>query len=244
MCFFSATLHSPQITELAKQICTNPTWVDLKGHDSVPDTVHHVLYRVDPERDLHYCVSSPHPACTDNMHSLAGKKRSSSAVLRTPEERSQAVKEIKQHVLLKLIDAYEVCCLFIFCRRAHLALMQMLSTYKSPSIQFSSINFLTVLLIVAQMSQCIVFCRTNLDCTNLEDFLCAYSGVEKFRGKRESGKEGKYSCCVMAGNYDVKLYVFLLYNAYIEVLSCLRHLDETLVDCFYRVVSFLFRICS
>jgi len=114
VCFFSATLHSPHITELAKQICTNPTWVDLKGHDSVPDTVHHVLYRVDPERDLHYCVSSPHPACTDNMHSLAGKKRSSSAVLRTPEERSQAVKEIKQHVLLKLIDAYEVCvCMFL-----------------------------------------------------------------------------------------------------------------------------------
>ncbi len=55
------------------------------------------------------------------------------------------------------------------------------------------------------MSQCIVFCRTNLDCTNLEDFLCAYSGVEKFRGKRESGKEGKYSCCVMAGIYVVKL---------------------------------------
>ena len=100
--------------------------------------------------------------------------------------------------------------------------MQMLPTYKSHSKYFSDINFFIILLTVAQMSQCIVFCRTNLDCTNLEDFLCAYSGVEKFRGKRESGKEGKYSCCVMAGNYDVKLYAFLLCNAYMGVLSCLR----------------------
>jgi len=110
VCFFSATLHSPQITELAKQICTNPTWVDLKGQDSVPDTVHHVLYRVHPERDLHHCAAAAHPACTDNMHSLIGHKRlgGANSVVRSPEERSQAVKEIKQHVLLKLIDAYEV----------------------------------------------------------------------------------------------------------------------------------------
>ena len=53
----------------------------------------------------------------------------------------------------------------------------------------------------AQMSQCIVFCRTNVDCGALEEFLCALNGTgaQKFRGKRESGKEGRYSCCVMAG---------------------------------------------
>ena len=39
VCFFSATLHSPQITSLAEQICHNPAWVDLKGNDTVPDTV-------------------------------------------------------------------------------------------------------------------------------------------------------------------------------------------------------------
>ena len=39
VCFFSATLHSPEITRLADQICHNPTWVDLKGDDTVPDTV-------------------------------------------------------------------------------------------------------------------------------------------------------------------------------------------------------------
>jgi hypothetical protein len=41
------------------------------------------------------------------MHS-APLKKSASDVNWTSEERSQAVKEIKQHMLLKLIDAYEV----------------------------------------------------------------------------------------------------------------------------------------
>jgi len=33
-CFFSATLHSPQIAELAATVCHHPTWVDLKGRDA------------------------------------------------------------------------------------------------------------------------------------------------------------------------------------------------------------------
>ena len=28
-----------------------PTWVDLKGQDSVPETVHHVVCYVDPNSD-------------------------------------------------------------------------------------------------------------------------------------------------------------------------------------------------
>jgi hypothetical protein len=52
------------------------------------------------------------------------------------------------------------------------------------------------------MSQCIVFCRTNVDCNALEEYLNSYSaggGRQGFRGKVESGKENKYSCCVLAG---------------------------------------------
>lgn len=56
MCFFSATLHSPDIGRLSELICDRPTWVDLKGRDSVPDTVHHVVVRVDP--DTHASDSS------------------------------------------------------------------------------------------------------------------------------------------------------------------------------------------
>lgn len=51
VCFFSATLHSPEIAKLADSICDRPTWVDLKGRDTVPQTVHHVVVRVDPDKD-------------------------------------------------------------------------------------------------------------------------------------------------------------------------------------------------
>ena len=35
VCFFSATLHAPEIKELGNRLCHRPTWVDLKGKDHV-----------------------------------------------------------------------------------------------------------------------------------------------------------------------------------------------------------------
>jgi len=49
------------------------------------------------------------------------------------------------------------------------------------------------------MSQCLIFCRTNVDCNNLEQFLISYGGGQKFRPDAETGKENPYSCCVLAG---------------------------------------------
>lgn len=45
-----------------------PSWLDLKGQDSVPDTVHHVVVLVDPRTDqswknLNICIR------TDGVHS-------------------------------------------------------------------------------------------------------------------------------------------------------------------------------
>lgn len=40
---FSATLHSPEITSIAEKICKFPTWVDLKGKESVPEVPSLVL---------------------------------------------------------------------------------------------------------------------------------------------------------------------------------------------------------
>lgn len=50
--FFSATLHTPEVKQMIEQITTRPIWVDLKGKDSVPDTVHHVVYRINPREKL------------------------------------------------------------------------------------------------------------------------------------------------------------------------------------------------
>jgi ATP-dependent RNA helicase DDX1 len=151
VCFFSATLHSPEITELASKICYNPTWVDLKGVDSVPDTVHHVIYRIDTIRDSTLLKTCRTKAITDGVHTNDNKD--------TADVNSQQLKEIKMQVLLGIIDKFK-------------------------------------------MSQCIIFCRTNVDCDNLETFLCNHGGGSKFREKKESGKENEYSCCVLAGMRD------------------------------------------
>lgn len=39
----SATLHNFEVKKLADSIMHFPTWVDLKGQDAVPETVHHVV---------------------------------------------------------------------------------------------------------------------------------------------------------------------------------------------------------
>lgn len=169
VCFFSATLHSAEITDLASKLCVNPTWVDLKGVDSVPDTVHHAVCRVDPMRDAGLLAAGVcrGTAVTDGVHvakteAKAGAKAEAEAGVKggagaTAEEiNSQLIKEIKYQVLLGIVDKF-------------------------------------------QMSQCMIFCRTNLDCDNLESFLNVVGGGRQFAGKVEKGKENPYSCCVLAG---------------------------------------------
>jgi len=102
VCFFSATLHSPAITELAAKLCVNPTWVDLKGVDSVPETVHHVVFRVNLARDAHLLESGKTQAVTDGIHDPVPKLKAER------ELSSQRLKEIKMHVLVGIIDKFQV----------------------------------------------------------------------------------------------------------------------------------------
>ena len=44
-----------------------PTWVDLKGEDAVPETVHHVVVMVDPQKDKSWMNLRTHIE-TDGVH--------------------------------------------------------------------------------------------------------------------------------------------------------------------------------
>eukprot|EP01036_Dinobryon_divergens_P027134 gene27134-35856_t len=106
VCFFSATLHSPQIHELSRRVCVNPTWVDLKGFESLPEAVHHVVYRVDPsvapqDVDLKACQVR---AITDGVHEPSSD---GSFSLEKDEALSQELKELKQQLLVRIIDKYQ-----------------------------------------------------------------------------------------------------------------------------------------
>eukprot|EP00903_Cladosiphon_okamuranus_P009582 g9124.t1 len=152
VCFFSATLHSPEIAKLADTLCDRPTWVDLKGRDTVPQTVHHVVVRVDPDKG-------------GEVEAVPGKAgvraRTDGAAVGVGSEgreaeRAERLKRMKPQVLLGVVEALG-------------------------------------------MDQALIFCRTNLDCDLLEEFLTEVGGGKRFTGHQESGNQNAFSCCVLAG---------------------------------------------
>ncbi|KAF7494753.1 ATP-dependent RNA helicase Ddx1 [Sarcoptes scabiei] len=107
----SATLHNFDVKKLAEKLMFFPTWVDLKGEDSVPDTVHHVVLRVDPRKDQHWQgIKNSIP--TDGVHDrdIYNYKNPNQETL------SQAIKILKADYIVKAIDALKIDCAIIFCR--------------------------------------------------------------------------------------------------------------------------------
>lgn len=128
----SATLHNFDVKKLAQQLMYFPMWIDLKGEDSVPDTVHHVVFRIDPRKDFSY-KNLKDLFQTDGVHQKDHVNnvlfnQQQGAILERPEELSEAVKLMKFYYTLKAIEALK-------------------------------------------MDQGIIFCRTKLDCDNLDEFM-------------------------------------------------------------------------
>ncbi|VDM42307.1 unnamed protein product [Toxocara canis] len=121
----SATLHNFDVKKLADRMMHFPQWVDLKGQDTVPDTVHHVVCMVDAKNDRMWIRIKPQDRIqTDGMHANDEIRPGSDY----PETISEGTKILKGEYVLRAI-------------RQH------------------------------NMDQGIIFCRTKLDCDNLERFL-------------------------------------------------------------------------
>ena len=109
MCF-SATLHTPVIRTLAAELMQHPTWVDLKGHDLLPATVHHAAVRIDP-RVLRVDKSRP-VFKADRVH----KKDRVRVGGPTDADASHTIKLLKVQILVDLIDTYAMDQAIVFCR--------------------------------------------------------------------------------------------------------------------------------
>ena len=140
----SATLHAFEVKKMAEKLMYFPTWVDLKGQDSVPDTVHHVVVPVDPRADPGWS-SYRSPVTTDGVH--AGDQ--TGARVNSPESLSEAVKLMKAEYCVRAI-------------REH------------------------------QMDHGIIFCRTKVDCDNLENYLNQVGGGWK--------NNTQFSCVCLHGD--------------------------------------------
>ncbi|KAH8867728.1 ATP-dependent RNA helicase DDX1 [Schistosoma japonicum] len=127
----SATLHSVDVKRLANKLMHFPVWIDLKGQDSVPETVHHVVCLVDPITDTSWkeLMKSNNHIHTDGVHMKDQLNPNSN----TPELLSEAVKLIKGEYVIRAIKQQN-------------------------------------------MDRALIFCRTKLDCDNLEQYFISIGG--------------------------------------------------------------------
>ncbi|KAK9873817.1 hypothetical protein WA026_002175 [Henosepilachna vigintioctopunctata] len=135
----SATLHAFEVKKMAEKLMYFPTWVDLKGEDAVPDTVHHVIVKVDPQQDRSWHNLRRHIQ-TDAVHANDGVRPGNNSA----ETMSEAVKLLKGEYCVRAIDVHN-------------------------------------------MDRAIIFCRTKLDCDNLERY---FKNLDKY----------KYSCVCLHGD--------------------------------------------
>jgi ATP-dependent RNA helicase DDX1 len=114
VCFFSATLESKQVRDLADTFCHQPTWIKLRNNDSIlPKTVQHLFVEVAPTA----WQPSMKPLQTDCVHrggkmgeplSFDGLDDSATA--------SEKVKQIKMRAVVSIIDLFEMEQVLVFCR--------------------------------------------------------------------------------------------------------------------------------
>ncbi|RZC39232.1 ATP-dependent RNA helicase Ddx1 [Asbolus verrucosus] len=135
----SATLHAFEVKKMAEKLMHFPTWVDLKGEDAVPETVHHVVAMVDPQKDRSWSELRRH-ILTDGVHAQDDVRIGNNS----PETLSEAVKMLKGEYCVRAIDEHK-------------------------------------------MDRAIIFCRTKLDCDNLEKY---FKQLDR----------NKYSCVCLHGD--------------------------------------------
>ncbi|XP_075717202.1 ATP-dependent RNA helicase DDX1 isoform X1 [Rhinoderma darwinii] len=135
----SATLHSFDVKKLSEKIMHFPTWVDLKGEDSVPETVHHVVVTVNPKKDKQWERLGKNHIRTDGVHDKDNTRPGGSSA----ETMSEAIKVLKGEYILHAIKEHN-------------------------------------------MDQAIIFCRTKLDCDNLEQYFIQHGGGPDRKGHQYS----------------------------------------------------------
>jgi len=107
----SATLHAFEVKKMAEKLMYFPTWVDLKGQDAVPETVHHVVVPIDPRTDQGWS-GYKQQVQTDGVHAA---DRVGPGV-KSPENFSEAVKVMKAEYCVRAIREHKMDYGLIFCR--------------------------------------------------------------------------------------------------------------------------------
>jgi ATP-dependent RNA helicase DDX1 len=119
VCFFSATLHSKEVRDLAETLCHQPLWVDLRGqNDSIlPDTVHHCVVEVSPSASPNL-LEDDAVIETDAVH-RNGKLSAKIELDKLNDKKakdSECIKQYKPRVVLDVMERFAMEQVLIFCR--------------------------------------------------------------------------------------------------------------------------------
>ncbi|XP_011500025.1 PREDICTED: ATP-dependent RNA helicase Ddx1 [Ceratosolen solmsi marchali] len=106
----SASLHAIEVKNMAERLMHFPVWIDLRGEDVIPETVHHVVVIVDPRKDNLWQKLRRH-ITTDGVHNNDNIENGNTA-----EALSEAVKILKGEYCLRAIKEHKMDSAMIFCR--------------------------------------------------------------------------------------------------------------------------------
>jgi ERCC4-related helicase len=188
-----------------------PTWVDLKGVDSIPVTVKHFIYKVDPSKDIQIQLAMnakvksitdavhTFPACTnENIPTLQSKSNPLDSIAATEPTLSSS-----SHKKFNKKDQNRK-------RPSDSPTVTSLRDMLSQAIKEIKMQALIRIIDTINPSQAMIFCRTNVDCNNLEKFLNQYgSSLASMTTKPSQGgskivnlnqsSNHPYRCCILAG---------------------------------------------
>lgn len=107
----SATLHAMEVKRMADRLMHFPVWIDLKGEDAVPETVHHVAVLVDPRTDGSWRTAERRIR-TDGVHAADPL----GVHVQSAEQFSEATKWLKGAYLLRALEQHNMERALLFCR--------------------------------------------------------------------------------------------------------------------------------
>ncbi|MCJ8750037.1 hypothetical protein PDJAM_G00194460 [Pangasius djambal] len=215
----SATLHSFDVKKLSERIMHFPTWVDLKGEDSVPETVHHVVVTVNPKNDRLWERLGKNHIRTDEVHAKDNTRPGAN----TAEMWSEAIKILKGEYTIRAIKEHKMDQAIIFCRTkidcdnmeqyliaqggGELTIPATDEVHAkdntrpgantaemwSEAIKILKGEYTIRAIKEHKMDQAIIFCRTKIDCDNMEQYLIAQGGGPDKKGHQ-------FSCVCLHGD--------------------------------------------
>lgn len=200
----SATLHSFDVKKLSERIMHFPTWVDLKGEDSVPETVHHVVVPVNPKSDrLWERLGKNHIRVSLVLLWDARANKTSFLVLYNCHSKQKCkahcccqcfVLDRRTKSMLKTTPGLEpilqvrvdmrVRCQTVITNEAQIHVFKFFIVLPeemwSEAIKVLKGEYTVRAIKEHKMDQAIIFCRTKIDCDNMEQyFIQQGGGVDK-----------------------------------------------------------------